>query len=327
MPASRGLAVLFALPLLAAACSGVESASAVQQSGPALFHRPSLQESTPDTIGLSETQEGYSFVSDESVLPPDKTYRFRILNPNGQPEMDYVWAESKKMHFLAVRDDFTGFVHVHPALSPDGTWTVQLPLTEPGPYELYADFMIGDAKTVAAASGEPGHFVLRRTIVVPGPYVLAPIVPSPSTSASADGYTITFDMKHITTMDGTPLNGPQSYTVMYMPAHVTYQGRPFNGIEPWLGTFGHLTAFNVQNHLMGHAHPLEYAGGGREVWDEVGHALVPSSDDRSSTTPVVHGGKTLTFHAEFPGSGDYRVFVEFQVNGVIHTLLFTLHVS
>jgi hypothetical protein len=199
-------------------------------------------------------------------------------------------------------------------MAPDGTWSVQLPLTEPGPYELYADFLIGDFTGVAVGEGEPGHFVLRRQITVPGLYKLAPIVPAPTTSASVDGYTITFEMSKVTTMDGQHLSGPKGWTVMYMPATITYQGKPFSGLEPYLAVFAHFTAFNTTNDLYGHAHPLEYAGAGREGWP-------------ASTTPALRGGPNLTFHAEFPGAGDYRSFVEFQVAGVLHTASLTLHIT
>jgi hypothetical protein len=101
---------------------------------------------------------------------------------------------------------------------------------------------------------------------------------------------------------------------MYLPARVTYQGRPFNELEPYLAVFAHFTAFNVGNDLYGHAHPLEYAGAGREGWP-------------ASTTPTLRGGKALTFHAEFPGAGEYRTFIEFQVAGGLHIASLTLRIS
>ena len=308
------LASLFALPLLVAAGSGSTTAAAANDVHSGQTQRVTLHESTPNTIGLSQTEMGYSFQSDMAVLPPDQEYRFRILKPNGQPEMNYSWDQTKLMHFLAIRDDFTGFAHVHPTLSSDGTWSVRLPLTEPGPYELYADFLIGDFQGVAIGEGEPGHLVLRRSITVPGPYALSSIVPPASTSASVDGYTFTFEMSKITTMNGGHLNGPKGWTVMYMPAVVTYQGKPFSGLEPYLAVYSHFTAFNISNDLYGHAHPLEYAGAGREGWP-------------ARTTPVLQGGPTLTFHAEFPGAGEYRAFIEFDVAGVLHTASLTLHIS
>ena len=45
----------------------------------------------------------------------------------------------KRLHFIAVRRDFTGFQHVHPKLADDGTWTDDLDLT-PGQWRVFADF-------------------------------------------------------------------------------------------------------------------------------------------------------------------------------------------
>ena len=241
-------------------------------------------------------------------LPADQEYQFRILRPDGRPQMDYLFDQTKLLHFLAIRNDFTGFAHVHPTLAGDGTWSVHLPLDEPGPYQVYVDTLIKDAQ------GLPMHLVLRRPLTVPGSYRLSPVVPAPSLSGEADGYRITFNANKITTMDGTRLTQPKGWTVMYFPATVTYQGRPTTDLQPYLSVFAHFTAFNVANDLYGHAHPLEYAGSGREGWP-------------LSTMPVFHGGPVLTFHAEFPGAGDYRTFVEFMAGGQLHTASLTLHVQ
>ncbi|HXM54187.1 MAG TPA: hypothetical protein VOB72_02270 [Candidatus Dormibacteraeota bacterium] len=277
-------------------------------AGPVKLNGPILHESTPNTIGSSDTALGYTFESSMTELPADQQFKFQLLGPNGKPQMDYLWDQTKYLHFLAIRNDFTNFAHVHPTLAADGTWSVHLPLDAPGPYQLYIDTLIKDAQ------GLPQHLVLRRSLTVAGSYQLSPAVPASSLSGTVDGYTITFNTNKIMTMDGTRLTQPKGWTVMYLPATVTYQGQPVTDLQPYLSVFAHFTAFNVANDLYGHAHPLEYAGSGREGWP-------------LSTMPTFHGGPVLTFHAEFPGAGDYRTFVEFQVAGQLHTVSLTLHVS
>jgi hypothetical protein len=300
------LAVLAALPLVLVASPG--SGATALAAGPVKLNGPVLHESTQSTIGTSDTARGYTFQSSMTELPADQQYRFRILRPNGQPQMDYLYDQTKWLHFLAVRNDFTDFAHVHPTLGGDGTWSVHLPLEAPGPYQLYVDTLIKDAQ------GLPQHLVLRRPLTVPGGFQLSPVVPAPSLSGEADGYKITFNTSKITTMDGTHMTQPKAWTVMYVPATVSYQGRPVTDLQPYLSVYAHFTAFNVANDLYGHAHPLEYAGSGREGWPP-------------STMPTFHGGPVLTFHAEFPGAGDYRTFVEFQAGGQLHTASLTLHVQ
>jgi hypothetical protein len=309
-PIGRGrrlvLAVLAALPLILIASPGPGVPTLA--AGAAKPKVPVLHESTPSTIGSSDSVLGYTFASSMTELPADQQYQFRILRPDGKPQMDYLYDQTKFLHFLAVRNDFTNFAHVHPTLAGDGTWSVHLPLDAPGPYQLYVDTLIKDV------DGEPQHLVLRRQLTVPGSYQLSPVGPAPSLSGTADGYTITFNANKITTMDGTHLTKPKGWTVMYFPATITYQGKPMTDLQPYLSVFAHFTAFNVSNELYGHAHPLEYAGSGREGWP-------------LSTMPVFHGGPVLTFHAEFPGAGDYRTFVEFMAGGQLHTVSLTLHVE
>ena len=293
----RALAALLALPFMLGACSGAGSASA-SQNNPVKPHVPVLHEATDSTIAISDTTQGYTFDSTMSELPADQQYQFRVLRPDGKPQVDYLWDQTKLMHFLAVRNDFTNFAHVHPTMSADGIWSVHLPLEAPGPYQLYIDTLIKDAQ------GLPKHLVLRRPLTVPGgAYVLSPVVPAPSLSGDADGYRITF------------LKQPKAWTVMMLPARVTRtDGTPVNNLQPYLAVYAHFTSFNVANDLYGHAHPVEYAGAGREGWP-------------MSTMPSFHGGPNLTFHAEFPGAGDYRAFVEFQIDGKLHTAALTMHVQ
>jgi len=40
-----------------------------------------------------------------------------------------------------------------------------------------------------------------------------------------------------------------------------------------------------------------------------------------------HGGPTLPFHAELSRSGDWRLFLQFQTSGTVHTAALTVHVG
>lgn len=288
----RTLVLLAAALVLVGACAGPSPAQKVAASTPKV---PVLHEATDSTIAISDTAQGYTFDSTMSELPANQNYQFRIVQPDGKPQTDYLWDQTKLMHFLAVRNDFNDFAHVHPTLGADGTWSVHLPLAEPGPYQLYVDFLLKDGQ------GLPRHLVLRRPLTVPGAFKLSPVVPAPSLSGEADGYRITF------------LKAPKPWQVMVLPARVTRtDGTPVNNLQPYLAVFAHFTSFNIANDLYGHAHPLEYAGAGREGWPNV---------------DTFRGGPLLNFHAEFPGAGDYRAFVEFQIDGKLHTAALTMHVQ
>lgn len=277
------------LALVLTACGDARVQAANVASIP---QRPVLHEASPATDGVQASAGGFTFDSSMAVLPPDHNYQFRILGPDGTPQTHFLFDQTKLLHFIGIRDDLTDFVHVHPIMAPDGTWSINVPFQEPGPHYLYVDFLIADAQNL------PHHLVLRQTIMVPGPYILAQTVPAPSLSASADGYTITFE------------KAPKAWTVMLIPAKVTFHGQPAKDLQPYLAVYAHFTAISEVTHLYGHAHPLEYTGAG---YNELG--------------PGWDGGPNLTFHAEFPGAGLYRAFVEFQTNGVLHTAALTLQVS
>ncbi len=266
-----------------AACGG---ASSPQKSRAPVPARPVLHEATDATDGITDSAVGYTFDSILSIVQPGETYTFRIIGPDGVVQKAFMDDQTKLVHLYAIRDDLADatFMHLHPTMAGDGTWSVDLPVRIPGPYHVYTDFLLQDAQH------QVRHLLLRRSFTVPGPFKLDMALPPASMAASVDGYQISFHAR------------PRAWTVMYLPARVTLNGQPFSGLQPYLATFAHFTAFRASNYLVGHAHPLEYALGGRP------------------------GGPDLTFHAEFPGSGDYRVFIEFQTNGQLHRSSMTLHV-
>lgn len=81
-----------------------------------------------------------------------------------------------------MRRDLSGFQHVHPTLSADGTWSTTLALT-PGSWRLFAD--------MAPTGGEP--MTLGADVSVGGAY--APVAPpAPDLRvAEVDGYTVNLE--------------------------------------------------------------------------------------------------------------------------------------
>jgi hypothetical protein len=237
------------------------------------------------SLGLVSSSEGYTFESSMTTLPAGSggTYRFQIIGPDGKPvtQPDFIVSETKLLHFYAIRGDVTDFNHIHPSLAPDGTWstTTAEPLKlEPGPYRVFAQFEARDAQ------GLIHNLILSRTLDVPGNYQPTP-VPAPSGAAQVDGYTITI----------SPPSGTGA-----MVAHFTFNGAPVTNLQPYLGSWAHLSAFQEGTLGFGHLHPLE-----------------------APQTPSQFGGPDLTFHAHF-FQGTFRVYLEFETGGILHTAAFTL---
>ena len=108
--------------------------------------------------GLMVSEGGYTLALRDSVARAGRGQEisFVIEGPDG-PVTAYDVEHEKRLHFIAVRRDFTGFQHVHPTLADDGTWTTELDLT-PGQWRVFADFKPsgGDALTLGSDLSVPG---------------------------------------------------------------------------------------------------------------------------------------------------------------------------
>ena len=241
--------------------------------------------STSSGNGLAAAKDGYRMTSTASGLPAGKAtgYRFTITGPDGKPVTGFAVDQTKRMHFYAVRSDLTGFQHLHPTMAGNGTWTAPLAALQPGAWRLYASF------TPDSGSGKGKDFVLSRTVKVPGMAMAAPL-PKASGTTTVDGYTLT--------VKGDLMAG----MAHQLTATVTKDGKPVTDLQPYLGTYAHLTAFHQGDLAFAHLHPQTKVDGD-------------------------HGGPALTFHAEFPQPGDWRLFLQFQTAGKLHTAALTLHVD
>ncbi|MEV4382621.1 hypothetical protein [Streptosporangium sp. NPDC049644] len=234
--------------------------------------------------GLSAQQDGYTLTSPTATLPAGKaaTYRFTITGPGGTPVTAFALNQTRRLHFYVIRSDLTGFQHLHPTMTGDGTWTAHLAPLQPGHWRLFTQF------TPDTGPGKGRDFVLSRTLTVPGTAATTAL-PPPSASTMVDGYTLT--------LRGNLKAG------MMSPLTVTIRkdGKSVTDLQPYLDTYAHLTAFHQGDQAFAHLHPQTKAAGG-------------------------HGGPTLDFMVGLPASGNWRLFLQFQTAGTLHTAAVTLHV-
>ncbi|WP_028650230.1 hypothetical protein [Nocardioides halotolerans] len=83
-----------------------------------------------------------------------------------------------------------------------------------------------------------------------------------------------------------------------LTATVTRDGAPVTDLEPYLGAYGHLVALREGDLGYLHVHPEEGAP-----------------------------GPEIAFGTEFPSAGRYRLFLQFQHAGTVHTVAFTTTVE
>jgi hypothetical protein len=134
-----------------------------------------------------------------------------------------------------------------------------------------------------------GHesMTLGADLSVPGRYDPRPL-PEPSRTSQVDGYTVT--------LEGTLTAGRESELTL----SVSREGRPVTDLEPYLAAYGHLVALRSGDLGYLHVHPGGGPGDGR-------------------TAP----GPDITFYAQVPSAGDYRLFLDFRHGGVVRTAEFT----
>jgi hypothetical protein len=217
--------------------------------------------------GLAVSDHGHTLQLARTTARPGQPFQlaFRIADRRGRTVRAFDVEHTKRMHFIVVRRDLTGFQHLHPVQRPDGAWAIPVTLRDPGSYRVFADFSTrGTPKTLAADLTADGS-------------VRSQPLPAPATTTDVDGFRVSL---------GDDADKRLRFAV-------TRGGRPVT-VEPYLGAQGHLVALREGDLAFLHVHPDEHS---------------------------------LRFMAEFPSAGRYRLFLQFKVDGRVHTAAFTREVS
>jgi hypothetical protein len=230
-------------------------------------------EMAPQAVrGLAVSEGGLTLKLARTTATPDKPFElaFRIVGRDGRTVRDFDVEHTKRMHFIVVRRDMTGFQHLHPTEAADGTWMVPVTLRHAGSYRVFADFSV---------NGKP--HTLADDVSVDGT-VRSEVLPAPVKSVDVDGLRVSLT-------EGASHAGEESQ----LGFTVTRNGQPV-AIEDYLGAKGHLLALRQGDLAFLHVHPDE---------------------------------NRLQFMATFPTAGAYRLFLQFQTHGRVHTAAFTQEVS
>lgn len=142
----------------------------------------------------------------------------------------------------------------------------------------------------ADPDGSGTHLVLGDDITVGTEHTPEPL-PAANEPVQGDGYEL-----HV--FGDLSADAPSTLKV-----HVLRDGTDVTGLRPYLGAFAHLTGFHRDDLTTVHLHP------------------------ERSAAPGTTGGPTLSFHADFPRPGTYRLFIQFQTGDVLHTVPATVEVG
>ncbi len=128
---------------------------------------------------------------------------------------------------------------------------------------------------------------LTRSVEVAGDYTS--VTAEPTRTDEVDGFTVT--------LDGDLTAG----TTSDLAVTVKRDGEPVTTLEPYLGAFGHLVALREGDLAYLHVHPA-------------GDEPEPGST----------GGPDVGFGAEVPTAGRYLLYLDFQIDGQVHTAQFVV---
>lgn len=137
------------------------------------------------------------------------------------------------------------------------------------------------------AGADAPSLTLTRMVQVAGEF--APVAPQPTQTAQVDGFTVSLD-------GDLAVGSANDLTIT-----VTKDGAPVTALEPYLGAFGHLVALREGDLAYLHVHAL-----GEE----------PEEGETS--------GPKIEFAAEAPTAGRYFLYLDFQVDGQVHTAEFVV---
>jgi hypothetical protein len=220
-----GFAGVLALVFAGAAFAGSRIDAHPGRTTAAKPHMGGMAAEAMPVRGLAVSDHGLTLQLARRTAQPGRRFElaFRIADRRGRTLRDFDLEHTKRMHFIVVRRDMTGFQHLHPTQRPDGSWSVPVTLPEAGSYRVFADFSV---------NGKPS--TLADDLTVDGPVRSQPL-PAPAQSVDVDGLHVAQKALAFT---------------------VTRAGKPV-AIQDYLGAKGHLVALREGDLAFLHVHPDE----------------------------------------------------------------------
>lgn len=199
----------------------------------------------------------------------------QVLNPvTGRPVPKFRAVHEKLFHLFLISQDLQFFLHEHPQLTGDSVFRLETRLPKPGCYRLLCDFY--------PEGGTPQ--LVPATLIAPGAGAQPQLAPD-LVSKHAANLAV-----ELSTEPAPPIAGQK--TLLF------FRLKPAEGLEPYLGVWGHLLAASEDLIDLIHEHPT-----------------------------IADGGPQVQFNLIFPRPQMYRIWVQFQRLGKVNTAVFTVPVA
>jgi hypothetical protein len=201
---------------------------------------------------------------------------FEIRDPwKNRPVTNFQVVHEKLFHMFVVSQDLQVFEHNHPTLGSDGKFHYDYVFPKAGMYRVLGDFY--------PDGGTPQ--LIAKTVIVPGP------PPKPVTLIKD------YSPKQAENLTVELVTEPQQ-PIARATTQMILRVKPEDGLEKYLGAWGHMLVASADLIDMVHEHPF-----------------------------IADGGPQIQFNATFPRAKPYRVWVQFQRKGVVNTAYFDVTVK
>jgi hypothetical protein len=201
---------------------------------------------------------------------------FAVQDPwKNRPVKNFQVIHEKLFHMFIVSQDLEVFVHNHPTLGSDGRFHYDYTFPKAGLYRILGDFYPDGATPQ----------LIAKTLIVPGP-APKPVRLARDTSAKETENL----MIELRTEPAEPISRATTQMI--------FRVKPDDGLEKYLGAWGHLLTASDDLIDMIHEHPF-----------------------------IADGGPQIQFNVTFPRARAYRVWVQFQRKGVVNTAFFDIPVK
>ena len=222
------------------------------------------------------------YTMDLNVIPPapkplqPTRFEFIVRDPwKERPVTNFQIVHERLFHLFVVSQDMKFFVHDHPVFEKDGVFHYDLALPTPGMYRILGDFYPDGATPQ----------LIAKTVLVAGK------APAPIT-LTRDYSTKDAGNMQVELVTDPPQPIAHTKTMMF------FKVKPGDGLEKYLGAWGHMLAASDDLIDLIHTHPF-----------------------------LADGGPEIQFNMIFPRARTYRVWVQFQRQGVVNTAYFDVPVE
>lgn len=172
--------------------------------------------------------------------------RLTLTTSTGKPvgPEDLLIAHTQKLHLLIIDDTLTDYHHVHPVPGDErGVWTCGFTPHRGGVYRVFADFM-----PAATARGLYAGADLSVAEAGPAAPTVSPATATPAWSAEREGFRFAVE---------PPAAGVKAGETADLAFTVEAIAGGRVGLEPVMGAFAHLVAFDAARSGFAHLHPAE----------------------------------------------------------------------